>query len=151
MTIRNICLLSILGMLLTFTFTGKPSDAKSTHKFKIHVNVDSEDENTKSLMQSWIKREFRSLGDVRIVSRVDASYILNIVTIEQTYKETGRKSGGIAIGSVFFQRSVTDRDLYYAPDLLVTTGNTEDLESLCKKLVATIDADRLESVRELFQ
>jgi hypothetical protein len=138
-------------MLLTFTFTGKPSDARSTHKFKVHVNVAADDENTKSLMQSWIKREFRSLGDVRIVSRVDASYILNVVAVEPTLKASGRKSGDIAVGSVFFQRSVTDPDLYYAPDLVVMTDDTEDLESLCKSIVATIDTDRLESIRELFQ
>ena len=151
MTIRNICLLSILGMLLTFTFTGKPSDAQSIHEFKIHVDVTSNDENTKSLVQSWIKREFRGLGDVRIVSFDDASYILSLVVVEPVYEATGRKTGSIAIAREFALRSFTNPHLYHRSHLGLQTGNTENLERLCKKLVAGIDTDNLESVRELFQ
>ena len=150
MTIRNICLLSILGMFLTFTFTGKPSDAQS-HKFKIHVSVSIDDEHTKSLIQSWIKREFRSLGDVSIVSFDDASYILDVIAVEQQYKATGRKTGGIAIGCTFYMRSGAYPDLYYRPDIAVQMGNTTDLEGLCKGIVAALDTRNLEPVRELFQ
>ena len=150
MTIRNICLLSILGMLLTFTFTGKPSDAQS-HKFRIYVSVSIDDEHTKSLIQSWIKREFRSLGDVSIVSFDEASYILGVVVSEPTLKATGRKMGDIAIGSAFSMRSGAHPNLYYLPNLLVQTDDTVDLEGLCKILVAYIDTNNLEPVRELFQ
>jgi len=148
MTIRNICLLSILGMLLIFTFTGKSSDAQS-HKFRIHVSVSTDDENTKSLMQSWIKRELRSLGDVNIVSFDDASYILGVVAVEPTYT-SGRKTNGIAIGSNFLMKA-RDTGLYYYPSLTVHTADIRDLESLCKGIVADIDTHRLESIRELFQ
>lgn len=151
MTIRNICLLSGLGMLLIFTFTGKPSDAQSHHKFRICVNVQTEDEHTQSLMQSWIKRELRNLGDVRIVSFDDASYILSVVAIEPISKLTGRKMGDIAMGTVFYMKSAAHPGLYYEPDLLVNTDDTVDLERLCKSLVASIDTRNLESTRELFQ
>lgn len=138
-------------MLLTFTFTGKPSDAQS-HKFKIHVFVRPEDENTKSLIQSWIKREFRSLGDVRIVGFNEASYILHVLPVETIYEATGRKSGDIAIAYMFYQRSVTDPFLYFEPFLGAYTGNTtRHLESLCKRIVANIDTLNLEPLRESFQ
>ena len=150
MTIRNICLLSILGMLLIFTFTGKPSDAQS-HKFRIHVGVTSEDEHTKSLIQSWIKREFRSLSDVSIVSFDDASHILSVVAVESTLEASGRKTGDIAIGYMFYMRSGAHSDLYYRPDLGVHTDDTTDLEGLCKSIVATMDTRNLEPIRELFQ
>ena len=150
MTIRNICLLSILGTLLVFTFTGKPSDAQS-HKFRIHVSITAEDEHTQSLISSWIKREFRSLGDVSIVNFNEASSILNVVAVEPTLRPTGRKAGDIAIGTAFSMRSGTDPHLYYLPYLHVHTDDTADLEGLCKGIVAVIDTKYLEPIRELFQ
>ena len=138
-------------MLLTFTFTGKPSDAQS-HKFRIHVTVScTRDKHTESLIQSWIKREFRSLSDVSIVSFDDASYILSVTAVEPTYRATGRKTGGIAVGTMFIQRSFTAPGLYYLPYTFVHSDNTKDLEGLCKSIVANIDTDNLEPVRELFQ
>lgn len=149
MNIRNICLLSILGMFLSFTFTGKPSDAQA-HKFRIYVSVDHENENTEALMSSWIKRELRSLGDVRIVSFDAAAYIFSVVAIEGA-TVTGRKTGSIAMAIAFYMRSSTNPDLYYRPNLWVQTGGIENLERLCKRIVAGIDANRLEPIRELFQ
>lgn len=150
MNIQNICLLSILGILLSFTFTGKLSNAQ-THKFRIHVAVAVDDENTKNLISSWIKRDLRNLGDVRIVSFDDAAYILGVVAVEPTLKATGRKAGDIAIGTAVSRRSGTDPALYHVPDLWVFTDDTEDLEGLCKSIVATMDTRTLEPVRYLFQ
>ena len=147
---RNLCLFSILGMFLSFTFTGQPSFAQKSSKFKVHVGVSSEDEHTKSLIQSWIKRDLRSLGDVVIVGFDDSQWVLAIVAVETTYQATGRKSGGIAIGSMFLRKAGISNGLYYYPDLLVSTDDTKDLEQLCKGIVADLDTRRLEPIRELF-
>ena len=150
MTSRNICLLIVLGLFLTFTFTGILSNAQSRSKFKVHVRVSCDDENTKSLIQSWTKRELRNLGDVVIVRFDDAQYILAIVAVEEFYQATGRKSGGISIGVMLTQRAGLDTGHYYYPDFSVVNWSTKHLEHLCKDLVADVDTRRLEPVRELF-
>ena len=166
MTTRNMCLLIILGMFLTFTFTGKPSDAqleprvplgkdsrvpREAHEFTIHVSVNCDDIHTQPLMQSWIKRELRSLGDVRIVNFDKALYIFRIAAVEPKYKTTGRKAGNIAVASMFFMKSTFHANLYYEPQLRVFADNTKNLEDLCKHIVASTDTHDLEPVRELFQ
>ena len=108
-----------------------------------------EDENTKSLIQSQIKREVRSLGDVIIVSFDDARYILTIIAVEPTYKATGRKTGSIAITSMLLRK--TPSEDYYYPYLMLYTDDRKELEGLCKSIVADIDTSTLEPIRELFQ
>ena len=148
MFFRNLFLLVSLMLFLSVTFTGEPTRAQKTHNFKVHVSVTCEDEHTKSLIQSYIKRELRSLGDVLIVGNND-QYILNIVAVEPTYEATGRKIGGIAIGSVFFRKTLSGD--YSYPDLRVCGDDTKDLEGICKSIVANIDTRHLEPVRELDQ
>ena len=141
---KNIC---VLGLFLTITFTGQPSDAQSS-KFRIHVSVSCDDEQTRALLQSWIKRELRSLGDVRISTPDNAHGILSIVAVESHYEATYRKTGGITIGSMFVKKARSG--YYHYPDLWVYSHNTTNLESLCKSIVADIDTRHFEIVRELF-
>ena len=103
------------------------------------------------MISSWIKREFRGLKDVIIVSFDEASHILDVFAIEQTYEATGRKTGGIAVAFTFYMRSREHPLLFHRPALGVHTGNTTDLERLCKGIVADIDTQILEPFRELFQ
>ena len=150
MTSRNICLLIALGFFLTFTFTGQPTDAQRSDKFQIHVGVTCDDEHTKSLIQSWTKRELRNLGDVAIVSFDNAHAILSIIAIESTYRATGRKTGGIYIGTIFVKRLSFDTESYHYPDFWINTWNKENLEPLCKEIVASVDTAHLEPARGLF-
>ena len=147
---RNLYLFSILGMFLSFTFTGQPSFAQKTSKFKVHVVVSIDNKDTKSLIQSWTKRELRSLGDVVIVGFDDAKYILSIVAIEKKSQATGRKTGGIVMGCMFLTESLDNRLLYYYPDWGVRTDQTANLEQMCKGIVADLDTRHLEPIRELF-
>ena len=149
MVFRNIFLFVGLTLLFSVAFTGEPPHAQVPHKFKVYVNVNCDDENTKSLIQSYIKRELRSLGDVIIISFDDARYILTIIAVEPTYKATGRKTSGIAISSTFLRKTPSD-DFYY-PYLMLYTDDIKELEGLCKSIVADIDTSNLEPVRELFQ
>lgn len=149
MAFRNLFLFIALTLFLGFAFTGNPSRAQNPLKFRIHVSVTCDNEHTKSLIQSYTKRELRSLGDVIVVSFDDAYYILNIVAVEPHYEATGRKTGAIATGSMLL-RKTPDKNYYY-PDLWVHTYRTVNLEELCKSRVAQIDTQFFEPIRELFQ
>ena len=150
MVFRNIFLSVGLTLLFSIAFTGEKTHAQVPHKFRVYVGVSCDDENTKTLIQSKIKRELRSLGDVFIVGSDDARYILAIVAVELRYETTRRKSGGIALGTMFLKKT-PDEDYYY-PDLLVHTGDRKnDLERFCKSIVADLDTRWFERVRELFQ
>ena len=148
MVFRNIFLYVGLTLFLGFAFTGEPSRAQIPHKFKVYVSVDCEDERIKSLIQSQIKRELRSLGDVLVVGFDDARYILSMVTMELEHEATHRKTGAIAIGSMFLRK--TPSEDFYFPDLWVSAGDTKEVERLSKSLVAQIDTQHFERIRELF-
>ena len=100
------------------------------------------------MIQSYFKRELRSLGDVVIVGSKDAQHILSIVATEPTYRDTGRKVGNIAIALMFLTKTPTGH--YYSPDLAIFTGGIKDLDGLCKSIVAAVDTRNFEPIRELF-
>ena len=151
MTSRNICFLIVLGFFLTFTFTGQLTDAQVTRKIKVWVSVTCDDESTKSLIQSWTKRELRNLGDVDIVGPVDAEVMITLHAREPTYQKTKNKTGGIAISYIFLHRVPGSTDTnphFYFPTGGLATGNTnEDLEYFCKGIVADFDTEILEPFR----
>lgn len=150
MTSRNICFLIMLGFFLTFTFTGQLTDAQRPHRFKVQVNVTCSDENTGTLIQSYIKRELRSLGDVAIVSFDNATYILTIVALAETYK-SGEKTGGLSLACVFLKKHVNEPDLYYYPLIAAFSSNVKEVDLSCRDIVADFDTKYLEPVRYLFQ
>ena len=132
---RSVCCIWIL-VLSSIAFTGRsPVDAQASHTFKVAVNVTCRDENTGTLIQSYIKRELRSLGDVTIVDFDNAKYVLTVVALADTYK-SGRKTGGISLATAFLKRSVDDADLYYYPLIQVLSSNVEEVDLSCKDIVA---------------
>ena len=151
MVFRNILLFVGLTLLFSVAFTGEKTHAQAPHKFKVHVSVSCADENTKSLIQSYIKRELRSLGDVLIIGRDDAQYILTILVLELTYKATGKKTGNIAMSSTFLTKARRSAGLFYYPCIGLNKGSTRDLDRICQEYVADLDTSELEPIRELFQ
>ena len=148
---RYVCYIWIL-LLSSITFTGQSANAQRPHRFKVYVGVTCDDKHTKSLIQSWTKRELRNLGDVVIIGFEDAEYILNIVAIEPVSQASGRKMGDISIGSVFMRKVPNTENHYYYPYSWVHSGSIDKhLEFLCKTLVASIDTTAFERVRYLFQ
>ena len=63
----------------------------------VHVEISCNDNTTRSLIESYIKRELRSLGDVELVDRKDATWILSLVAIPHTSKITENKIGRTSI------------------------------------------------------
>ena len=154
----KICVLLLISIVSIFSLifvsdidTQVTLGPKAPPHFRIHVAVGSKNENTKTIMQSWINREFRKLDDVSIVNFEKAVCILDIPTLEPILLSTGKKSGYIVVGAVFYMRSKTDPRLYYLPNSMVFMDNTKDLEDLCKRIVADIDVRNLQPIREHFQ
>ena len=96
---RKILALTTVSAILMFGFIGQAADDR--FRFKVDVSVTCDDENIKSAVESYIKRELRALRDVDIVPKFDdktfllnedATYFLNMVVVED---ETigGRKLG----------------------------------------------------------
>ena len=155
-------------MIVFFGITGHPQERESTHRFQVYVHITVEDESLKSLMESYIKRELRSLQDVDVVyTRDEMPYEIAIVAMELK-KASGHKSGGVAfavnilypfdnraIEPYVISKEVWDTfvnlptsGLYHHPYLSVHVGDRANLKGLCQTLVAMFDADHLEPSRK---
>ena len=150
--------------------------APDVQKFKIFIATTCKDVNTKSLVESYVKRELRSLQDVEIlpgeVMRYDSDYAISLVVVEPTSETTGQKTGDIAIGYTFeapfdpyknlipslrkkfpkidpieiasLTGSLTGR-IY----LGVIADDTEDVKTICERVVAQFDTMILEVRRQI--
>ena len=138
--------LALLTIIMTFTFgiIGHPQE-KSAYRFQVYVEIKT-DENLKSLIESYIKRELRSLQDVDIVYTRDGMPHEIVVVAMEMETESGRKTGGIAF-AVNFQTQLRS-GLYSLPNLMVQTGDKIALDGMCKNLVARFDTNYLEQRRK---
>jgi len=138
--------LTLLTIVIAFTvgIIGHPQE-KLTYRFQVYVEIKT-DENLKSLIGSYIKRELRSLQDVDIVYTRDGMPYEIVVVAMEVETVLGRKPGGIAF-AVNFQKQLR-AGLYSLPYLMVQTGNRTELDGMCKNLVAKFDTDYLEQRRK---
>jgi hypothetical protein len=95
---KKVWILTLLTAISVFCFTGKPIHSQDKpEKFWVYVSVTCDDEDTKNLIESHIKRELRSLQDISIFSFPDfAEYILMVVVVERSNLRGG-KTGEVAI------------------------------------------------------
>ena len=93
---------NVMGFLMlavvSICFTGEPVavDIENT-KFNVHVKVSCDDDTTKAVIESSIKRELRSLGDIELVGEENATWILSLAAIAHRYKSSGNKTGNTSI------------------------------------------------------
>ena len=115
-----------------------------------------------SLMESYIKRELRSLGDVEIVGS-DTEYplwskLINIHAMEIHYR-SGKSAEILAICTNFYNRIdpahfAVIKDFYKRfPSIGIPSGSIavhsiDDLESYCKGIVADFDKNQLQHHRD---
>ncbi len=90
------------------TTTKEEKPKAQNGRFKVHVNVSCSDNTTKSMIESHIKRELRSLGDVDIVDEKHNGFRLILLAIPHTSKSTEKKTG---------QTSIAIMELYKEGDL----------------------------------
>lgn len=162
-------LLSIFMLaLLSITFTGETENTRK--KFAVELLITCDDENTKAFIESHIKRELRSLHDVKLTNiAILGDYRLSITAIE--LKSSGRKKGSIAVAYLFMRtfdfspiwnrlekQLENDKEMQFLTDNLMwlyedpihflRVGMTDNLDSICKDIVVDFDTEMLEPDRK---
>ena len=170
---KKVCLLLLITAICVVGFTGKPSQSQvqdgQDQKFRVHVSVTCDDESLKNSVESHIKRELRSLGDVIIDIVGLDTYKIHVVLVEPTYKNTGTKTGNVSI-AVLFLRRFDSRPLlnkyvkagfkgdaafetislyHFKPEgLRVAYWTRNNIKQYCQELVANFDIQMLEKARQ---
>lgn len=143
---KGICLVCILT-LFSVCFTGRSRvDAQGIKNFNIFVDVGCKNKSTKTLIESWIKRELRSLPDVNVVhNAINANSAIKLAALETPFGEIKRISLGYTFFHIFRNNNIS---WCSEPSISVVAGTTSlHLEEICKRIVATIDIDHLEQLR----
>ena len=160
----NRAIIIIIVFLLIVSFTGNQlPQAQTAQKFKVAVLVDCENDNVKSLMESYIKGELRSLGDVQIVGNNFENalwqYMILLHATEPSY-ESGRKVGLLVVSYDFFEIvpywhfNELRKDYYkqfpaiYIPMSGTASYPIDNLDQLCKGIIANFDTINLQRVRD---
>ena len=154
--------------ILVFIVVGSAYAPDTPDKFKVYVDISSEQENTKILIESHIKRELRSLQDVNIIPSDMLQlnwYRISLIVVE-------RKTGDIAISYLFmkefepftelmpyltkecpklkdkwFEIGVKTVNLNHVFLHGATIGETKDIPEFCKTIVSNFDIKVLERQR----
>lgn len=165
--LKNFCFLIFPAIVLIISGNPARADLGNARQFSAKVQVSiSADESIKSQVDSYIKRELRSLQDVTLVDE-GADWELNIIAMEVSTK-AGYKSGIVLsviiispfknqIVSEMFQEKYKDfgatltKDLYRHPDHWLRAGPNDQLRSLCVELIADFDSKIIEEVRRQYR
>jgi hypothetical protein len=132
---------------------------------KVSVSVTAQD-NIKGLIESYIGRELRSLGDI-VVSDDNPRWIISILAIEQASR-SGQKLGVVmstAITESFDNGLILDKvsadrkeivsflttGLCHVSGHWINTGATDELRLLCDQTVAQFDSSVIKPARTSYQ
>lgn len=164
---KNFCFLIFPAIVLIFFGNPARAESGSAKQFSAKVQVSiSANESIKSQVDSYIKRELRSLQDVTLVDE-GADWELNILAMEASTK-AGYKSGvilSVVIISPFNNQIVSEmlqdkykefgttltKGLYRDPDHWLRTGPNDQLRSLCVELIADFDSKIVEEARRQYR
>ena len=94
--VLGLCLVIAIFMVV---FIGQAADKP---RYEVNVHVQCKDENRKAFIESHIKRELRSLGDVDVDSMFGLLKI-RIIALEPGCP-TGRKTGEIIVSHLFLEQ-----------------------------------------------
>ena len=173
MNIKKALAMLLLAVFCAVCFTGNAQQVVPL-TFNVHVFVSCENEVTKILAESHIKRELRHLEDVHVNSQDTlTTHALYSVVIENQRAGIG-KDGTIAIATAFTENSYPYRILnenlpkqqylnvmnalvdhnafpfvyQEYKQVFLSTGEKADLAKHCKDTVAFFDGIVLQKVRE---
>lgn len=149
--------LLILGCLSTVTFSQAAEASNGRFAAKVKVEISAND-NIKELVTSYVNRELRTLNDVELVDE-GPDRVLSILAVET---DDSRVALSTVIYSPFnnkllvsrlasehkeLWRDVTSR-LVFRPVQALYTDRSDNLQKICKKIVASFDANELEADRK---
>ena len=176
MNTRKFLELLLLGVFCTVCFTGNAQQGAST-KFNVFVPIECSDLTTKSLVESYITRELRNLGDVTVNYQNDLyTHAMFVNVQEPTRSVTGEKIGMIVISAVYIEylnplleigpifvthlshemRQVISDELWKKKEFFfiptyrtgfLSSGNKTDLQPFCRDIVAAFDIAALQPAR----
>lgn len=141
---------------------------------RVKVNVTAH-EDISGRIESYIKRELRSLQDVEVVQD-NPTYEIFIIASEHV-TESGHKMGGISFSililspihvssllntlknlNIIYPRQIKLLEKWFGTpqpyklhDFFGLIGSAEDLKGLCEQIVARFDSKCLEPWREIYQ
>jgi hypothetical protein len=153
-------------MLVSGTIAYTQSTPPEKFSATVKLQVSSRDADLKNLITSYVSRELRALGDVRLVEEPDYDYLISIVAF---WSPSGTERLGYTIsaltqarladwqlaqllkgnseklsdGLVNFIRYKYHRDV----DHVLLTGREGQLGAACASIVADLDADELKEQR----
>lgn len=161
-------ILRVAGIVIVSTlcpaasFAAEPTSPRYSARVCVEISADND---LKTLVTSYVNRELRSLGDVTITDeRTD--WTIAIVAIKP--KTVHGVTAGVALSTVMKQAYdpavvqlllaghknkdfITEqlKFLYWDPHHVLNVGAEEDLQDICKELVAKFDMDCLEPARKI--
>ena len=153
----------LIAVTLLFVLVGQAAE----RRFKVNVEISCDDPMNKRFIESHIKRELRSLGDVDITNRKNAQFHVLLVVME--LHKGGQKTTAIAIAGNYLLRfdmkdwqfvhkqskKVIDlhdiTELFFKPELTLQVGDVADLDKICKSIIVTFDLKVLETYRPVNQ
>jgi len=159
-------LLLAIILILVFGNTAR-AESGGANQFSATVQVlVSADDNIKGQVESYIKRELRSLQDVTLVDE-GADFVLHVVAME-IFTTNGYKRGvvlSVLILSSFNSQSISwilkdeykelgaslTKDLYRYSEHSLRSGSNDQLRSLCVELIADFDSEKLEEIRKQYR
>lgn len=103
---KRVEILLLFTVISIFCFTRKLLQSHDNpDKFRVEVSVNCDDEGTKRLIESYIKRELRSLGDIVVSKTLDQIVDINLTELEKSvdypthelFLLVSRKGGFISI------------------------------------------------------
>lgn len=151
----------LLILLVLLLMIGAPVTLSQKVMFRVAVEITAKDDNVKSLIESYIKRELRSLGDVEVVKK-DPHLRIEMVCIKHKSKDGDHL--GYAFATAFTRKHSTEEWLktdiseglkalltpvYVLENLYLKVGGRESIKSSCQEIVADLDTEHIERLRSL--
>ncbi|MCY4404617.1 MAG: hypothetical protein OXD54_18780 [Candidatus Poribacteria bacterium] len=150
--LKGFCLACILTLFSVCYMEQHPIEAQGINhfQFKVFVEINCKDIQTKTLIESWIKRELRSLPDVSVIhNHRNAGAVISIAVVETPFGEIKRFSIGYSYYLLYFDDNTPCCSV---PVLAVAAGTTSlHLEGVCKQIIASFDINLLEPARKSVQ
>lgn len=162
---KRLSMLFLLTTICIVCFTGKPQSQTFQERYEVAVDVTCKNQSVQRIIESHIKRELRSLQDVDV--KASGKYTIAVVALEEVTESTRQETGGIAIATMFLEKSdlagirfmikddmldtfdkyVLLLRLYYEPKLKVANWTTDNIDGWARQTIADFDIQMLEPVR----
>ncbi len=160
--LRSFAVLFAIIVVLSFeAHAADTNNARFTSRVKVTV---SSNDNIKDTVSSYLNRELRALNDVELVD-TDPEWVIDVMAMELK-TSSGRKPGVVlstVISLYYDKQEVINLVKPMYIDTLPRHGlqisywhwlevdSTDNLQSICKKMVAEFDTQYLEAGRKSFR